>query len=90
MDANSTCAGGNDGCLTDQNRLRGGCLTLVPKSPVFTGTATRWWLHFRLPALALNIPPRCALLRLSVLGYLEFCLMAQNLRVGAGCHTRPR
>ena len=48
------------------------------------------WLHFRLPALALNIPPRCALLRLSVLGYLEFCLMAQNLRVGAGCHAHPR
>ena len=42
-------------------RLRGGCLALVPKSPVHTGIAEVAGLHFRLPALALNIPPRIAL-----------------------------
>jgi hypothetical protein len=42
-------------------RSRGGCLALVPKSPVHTGTADVTGYHFRLPALALNIPPRIAL-----------------------------
>ena len=42
-------------------RSRGGCLALVPKSPVYTGTTDVAGKHFRLPALALNIPPRIAL-----------------------------
>jgi hypothetical protein len=42
-------------------RSRGGCLALVPKSPVHTGTTDVAGKHFRLPALALNIPPRIAL-----------------------------
>jgi hypothetical protein len=37
----------------------------------------------------LPIKIACAVLRLSVLEYLELCSMAQNLRVGAGCHARP-
>jgi hypothetical protein len=42
-------------------RSRGGCLALVPKSPVHTGTADVTGYHLRLPVLALNIPPRIAL-----------------------------
>jgi hypothetical protein len=42
-------------------RSRCGCLALVPKSPVHTGTTDVAGRHFRLPALALNIPPRIAL-----------------------------
>ena len=66
--------------------MRGGCLTRVPKSPVFTGTTAVVWL-FRLPALALNIPPRCALIRLSMtivnLDGIEI------LGVGADRRVRP-
>ena len=61
----------------------------MPKSPVFTYNTSGWWLHFRLPALPLNIPPRCALLRSSILGIFVFCWMAQYLRVGADRRVRP-
>jgi hypothetical protein len=41
-------------------RSRGGCLALVPKSPVNICPTHVAGSHFR-PALALNIPPRIAL-----------------------------
>jgi hypothetical protein len=46
----------------------------------------RWWHHFRLPALALNIPPRIAMAGLDV--GLDF-VGDSDFRVGAYRRVRP-